>query len=197
MSFTNRTIKNCLSVDTKTAIVHAIRDWAAVTSSSNNKDVHISTLDYVINHGQKSAQNCYNFVVKRLARNLDIDHEQVGKLTRNQIINLTRRAIGKGGEVDTTSKPAIDAFNSWTNPGFKKTSVKTAGVLTPTHTVNKSSVSNKKLNTLVDGNDTNRIKTANMIATALTNTKFTASELITQKYTVPELLERIGLSVVL
>jgi hypothetical protein len=146
-----------------------------------------------------------------------IIRDEVRLIHITKLTNLVRRAIGKGGEFNTGSMKPIAAFNNWdwtthinasqlnkcpSNPNYIEENVIAQAL--PTRSTTKCTSSSLPLSSLplsmeadvlVDSDSKQpNPNTLNIIHEAFVNAEFTACELLLTKYTIPEFLDRLGLT---
>lgn len=182
---------------TRRTIINAYRDFATFHLRSADKQKHIDFANTVINGKRQNLNKLFDYVQTQLP--------VISGLTHETVRNLVRRAVGKGSLTDGTSPEVIGYFNSWKQ--VKPSNLHTANVAgaiarrskfedvqitkpSVAQQVVKKPVVKQPKQISIPSN------TAGAIQYALTNTQFTATELLTKKFTIAEFLERIGVKVV-
>lgn len=192
----------------KRDIIYAIRDFAKLKLKTQDKQHHINWIVTTILTGKRyNAPELFNFV----RTNVKLSHW----VTDNSIHNLARRAVGKGSVTDSASPEAIYIFNTWVPSTSLTTSITSiaqrskyadvrptqSGVIAaqqkqiverttvkPQPPVKKQPKvkATPKVVPVVELTDIEKLQ--NAISTA----QFTATELLTRKFTIVEFLTRIG-----
>ncbi len=160
-----------LTNEQRKQLVHLTRDWVKLKGIPTNKKSHIDFLNTVINGKRQNAPELFTYI----KASMDLPKDW----TQQSIVNMVRRAVGKGSTVDGTSPELMDYFNYWSPkadkpksiPQFNATNITAANIIGVPNTVA-------------------------VIQKALNNATFSPTELLTKKYTVFEFLERIGVRVV-
>lgn len=117
-----RIYKPKLSAAARQHVIHTTRNFAYTLTNTTDVASHIDFLDTVINKGRPNADSCLAFVKKHSNSVKSEVHDEIQQIDVDRLVNLVRRAVGKGGENDTRSKNAIAAFNEWSTPRKAKTS---------------------------------------------------------------------------
>lgn len=198
--------KSRLNKATRRNIVNAFRDFAMASLRTQDKQRHIDYANTVINGQRQNLPALTNYIrINVLGAN---------QIEAGTVRNLIRRAVGKGGLTDGTSPELIGYFNTWyPSSSNLKTVPKTAGTSAFAAVAQRSSYADVKTAQATQAVQTGfkspvspaKVKkpkvvvppttTAGIIQAALTNTQFTATELLTKKFTVVEFLDRIGIKV--
>lgn len=178
-----------LSSMARRAVILAVRDYVYRLTSCTSNDVHISYISrHIINNNQEKSIEVYNFV-KANVKDIPVT------FTVKSLINLMRRATGKGGQSDRSSQTAIAYFNEWNMPtqstivSNKEVSIvndNRAAVFTQILQRGKAKI--EPLSTVDD------ISNTTIGSIKCTLPRFTVSEILTNKFTIVEFLEKLGIN---
>ncbi len=178
---------------TKRDIINAYRNFATSKLGNISAADHIYFANTIINGKRQNANQLFDWI----SETTDVPDW----FTKASMINLIRRAVGKGSVTEAASKEAMTMFHEWKHSSLSRskelksivTRSKFEGVRSdPPTTVPKQTVVPPATRVPKPKSTQN---TVDIIHQALANTKFSATELLTAKYTIPEFLQRIGVEV--
>ncbi len=190
----------------KRDIINNYRNFASAELQSTNTQDHIDFSHTIINGKRQNADKFFSHLKNAMVLPTWI--------TKDTVRNLLRRAVSKGSTTDSSSPEAIKMFSDWALAQKSNlrtssiqdiarrssyvdvrpvvvTTVKQSGVMHAATKVKSSTPVKVRTPKVVKVPTT----TAEIIEYAITNTTFTATELLTKKFTIVEFLERIKIKV--
>jgi hypothetical protein len=193
------TIRHIFIKADKRTIINHFRTFASTELHSNNIQDHRNFANTIINGKRQNADKFFNY--------LSNTTQLPSWITKDTVHNLLRRAVGKGSLRDSASPEAIKMFNDWIP---MKSNIKSVSILDiacrskyeevrPATTVKQSGVMHASAKATPPAKKVVDVKvpttTVEIIEEAISRTTFTATELLTKKFTIVEFLQRIGIKV--